>query len=50
MASGYSRIVSVDGTAATSVCVELPAPPRGTLERIIVTQVDGAAGAGDIAI
>jgi hypothetical protein len=50
MASGYSRIVTVDGTAATAQCVELPTPPRGTLERIIVTQLDGSAGAGDISI
>ena len=50
MASGYSRIVTVDGTAATAQCVELPTPPRGTLDRIIVTQTSGVAGAGDIAI
>jgi hypothetical protein len=50
MANGYSRIVTVDGTAATSTCVELPAPPRGTLERIIVTQLDGVNGIGDITI
>ncbi len=50
MASGYSRIVTVDGTAATAQCVELPTPPRGTLDRIIVTQTSGSGGAGDIAI
>lgn len=50
MASGYSRIVTVDGTTSVPQCVELPAPPRGVLDRIIVTQVDGVAGVGDITI
>tara|TARA_R110000751_G_scaffold83600_1_gene167703 strand:- start:2756 stop:3397 length:642 start_codon:yes stop_codon:yes gene_type:complete len=50
MASGYSRIVTVNGTAATAQCVELPTPPRGTLDRIVVTQTSGVAGVGDITI
>lgn len=50
MASGYARVVSVDGVATETQCVELPTPPRGTVDRIIVTQLDGAGGASTIAI
>jgi hypothetical protein len=41
MATGYSKIVSFDVTCGTPAFVELPAPPRGILERVIVTQVSG---------
>ncbi len=50
MASGYERVTKVSGTASVSMCVELPAPPRGTLDRLIVTQTSGSAGAGTINI
>lgn len=50
MPSGYSRIVSFDGEAATPVCVELPVPPRGTLSRLILTQLTGTPGAGTVVI
>jgi len=36
--------------AATPICVELPLPPRGTLDRIILTQLDGTPGAGTVNI
>jgi hypothetical protein len=41
MASGYSRVVPFSIICGTPACVELPAPPRGVLERLIITQKSG---------
>jgi hypothetical protein len=41
MASGYSRVVPFSIICGTPACIELPAPPRGVLERLIITQKDG---------
>lgn len=50
MPSGYSRVTQFAGVAATPICVELPAPPRGTLERIVLTQLSGTPGAGTVVV
>ena len=50
MSGGYSRIVPFVGEAGTPVCVELPVPPRGTLDRLIITQISGTPGTGDAII
>ena len=50
MAGGYSRTVAFTGVAATPICVELPLPPRGILERLIVTQVSGTPGGGTLSV
>ena len=47
MAVGYSRIVEFSGTASTKTCVELPACPRGLLEKLVITQLTGTAAGGD---
>lgn len=41
MATAVSRIVQFTAICGTPTAVELPAPPRGSLERVIFTQVDG---------
>lgn len=43
MPGGYSRSVRFDATGAVAACVELPAPPRGILNRLIITQISGVA-------
>jgi hypothetical protein len=40
MASGYSKVVTFELFCGTPVAVELPMPPRGVLERVILTQLD----------
>lgn len=37
----YSKAYSFDVVAGDDVALEIPAPPRGTLTRLIVKQVDG---------
>ena len=46
MAGGYTRVVSFKGVQGEPLCVELPLPPRGKLERLIVTQI-GATSSTD---
>ena len=50
MPSGYSRVTQFAGVAATPICVELPLPPRGNLDRVILTQLTGTPGAGTVVI
>jgi len=50
MSGGYSRTVSFVGVAGSPVCVELPLPPRGILERLIVTQLTGTPGGGTVVV
>jgi hypothetical protein len=50
MSGGYSRTVSFAGVAGAPVCVELPAPPRGVLDRLIVTQTTGTPGSGTVSV
>jgi hypothetical protein len=45
MSSGYSKVISFSVTCGTPAAIELPAPPRGVLERVILTQVGGGAEA-----
>lgn len=40
MSSGYSRTVQCSFLCGQAAFVELPAPPRGKLERLIITQTD----------
>lgn len=40
MASGYSKTVEFEFACGTPVAIELPMPPRGVLERVIMTQLD----------
>jgi len=40
MSSGYSRVVEFEFPCGVPVAVELPMPPRGVLERVILTQLD----------
>lgn len=40
MSSGYSRVVEFQVTCGTPAAIELPMPPRGVLERVILTQLD----------
>lgn len=42
MATGYSNIVSLNVTRGTKSCTGLPMPPRGILERVILTQTSGS--------
>lgn len=44
MSSGYSKIITFNVTCGVPTAVELPAPPRGMLERVILTQVGGDHG------
>jgi hypothetical protein len=48
MASGYSRTVQCVLTRGVAGFVSLPAPPRGEIERLIITQTAGAATAATI--
>ena len=41
MAIPYSRVLSATVESAADNCVELPAPPRGILRRMVVKQVSG---------
>ena len=41
MATGYSNIVSFSVTRGVKSCTALPMPPRGILERVILTQTSG---------
>ena len=41
MAGTYSRVVEASVTGGVSNCVELPVPPRGVLDRLVVKQTDG---------
>ena len=41
MGGTYSRVVSATVTGGVSNCIELPVPPRGTLERVIIKQTSG---------
>lgn len=43
MALSYSRTVQFSAAGGSTVCVELPLPPRGTLDRIVITQTSGTA-------
>lgn len=38
----YSKVHSFSADSGVDNCLELPVPPRGTLMRLIVKQVDGA--------
>jgi len=40
MAGTYSRVVEAAVTGGISNCIELPMPPRGTLDRLILKQTD----------
>jgi hypothetical protein len=40
MSSGYSRVVEFQVTCGVPAAIELPMPPRGLLERVILTQLD----------
>lgn len=42
MATGYSNIVTFAVTRGVKSCTGLPMPPRGILERIILTQTSGS--------
>jgi hypothetical protein len=50
MATGYSKIVSFEVICGTPAFFELPAPPRGVLERVIVTQTSGDLEEADLNI
>ena len=41
MGGTYSRVVEASVTGGVSNCIEIPVPPRGVLERIIVKQTAG---------
>ena len=41
MGGTYSRVVEATVDGGTSNCIELPVPPRGVLERVIVKQTSG---------
>tara|TARA_R110002020_G_scaffold16515_11_gene58290 strand:- start:3234 stop:3914 length:681 start_codon:yes stop_codon:yes gene_type:complete len=41
MGGTYSRVVEATVTGGVSNCIEIPVPPRGTLERVIVKQTSG---------
>lgn len=43
MSSGYSKTVQCAVTRGSAAFVELPAPPRGKLERLIITQTSGTS-------
>ena len=42
MGGTYSRVVEATVTGGAANCIELPMPPRGILERLIVKQTAGA--------
>jgi hypothetical protein len=50
MATGYSKIVSFTVLCGTPAHVELPMPPRGILDRVIVTQTAGGPEEADLNI
>jgi hypothetical protein len=50
MATGYSRTVQFAGVSGIATCVELPAAPRGVLERLIITQLTGTAAGGSVSV
>ena len=50
MATGYSRVVEFSGTSGTATCVELPAAPRGVLDRLIITQLSGTSAGGTVSV
>jgi hypothetical protein len=37
----YTREVEIAATGGEHICVTLPAPPRGTVKRFIIKQLDG---------
>jgi hypothetical protein len=41
MATGYSKVIPFTVQCGTPACIELPMPPRGVLERVIITQTLG---------
>lgn len=41
MSGTYSRVVEASVTGGVSNCVELPMPPRGILDRLVVKQTSG---------
>jgi len=41
MGGTYSRVLEATVTGGVSNCIEIPVPPRGTLERVIVKQTSG---------
>jgi hypothetical protein len=41
MSQQYTNGFDFDVTSGTALCVELPAPPRGMLQRVIVKQLAG---------
>jgi hypothetical protein len=44
MSRQYTNGFEFEVTGSQATCVELPAPPRGTLERMIIKQVGGTDG------
>lgn len=40
MSGTYSRVVEASVTGGVSNCIELPVPPRGILDRLVVKQTD----------
>lgn len=48
--AGYSRTVKFNVPGTGVACVELPCPPRGKIDRLIVTQINGTPGGGTISI
>lgn len=45
MPAGYSKIIEFECTRGTPAAIELPMPPRGVLDRVILTQINGASTA-----
>jgi len=43
MSTSYSRTVAFTANGNLTTCVELPLPPRGELDRVILTQTSGTA-------
>ena len=50
MAGSYSRIIPFATASTTEQCIELPAAPRGDIDRIIITQTSGTAMAATFKI
>ena len=50
MAVGYTRVVEFSGTSGTKTCIELPACPRGMLEKLVITQLTGTSAGGDFSV
>jgi hypothetical protein len=44
MSVPYNNTLMVASDGGQQVCIELPAPPRGFLQRLIVKQTEGALG------